>query len=239
MATLLARVVSDARVRGLADSTIEQYRHAADRLADILRDFHPAQVRPQHVARIMDEYRSTPNAANRMRTVLKLALDLAVRTGITESNPVPFIKPYREAKRSRYLTDSEYQAIWNAAPDPLRSIIDLCYLTAQRIGDVLAIQVRDCTEDGILIRQRKTGRPLCIAWTRELREVVASAKAAQPQRTVVRLDAPGYLLAQRNGRIRSYRGVRDLWDRACRRAGIDDRQWPWFWTRSKTQQLSH
>lgn len=222
MGALLDRVMDEAQGRRLAHNTLVQYRQACDRLGTILRDFGPEQIKPMHVAQIMDHHRDTPNAANRLRTVLKLAMDLAIRIGLRETNPVTPIKPFREEKRDRYLTDEEYSAIHAAAPAPLRLIMDMCYLTAQRIGDVLEIQLRDLTEDGILIRQAKTGRRLCIAWSPELRALVAEAKVAQPERKVIRLDAPGYLFAQRNGRLRSYRGVRDLWDRACRRAGIED-----------------
>jgi integrase len=66
------------------------------------------------------------------------------------------------------------------------------------------------------VDQRKTGKRLLIAWSADLRAAVESARALHGDHRRL------WLLAQRNGRPRSYYGVRDLWDRACERAGVTD-----------------
>ena len=168
-------------------------------------------MKPKHVAAIMDAWRDKPAMANRLSTVLKLAFNLAVRAGQCDSNPVTSIAPNASNKRTRYLSDQESQAIWTAAPPALRCIMDLAYLTGQRIGDVLAIRQLDLTERGIEIDQDKTGKRLTIRWTPDLRAAVDAAKTLHSTAKLI-------LLAQRNGKPRSYSGVRDLWDRACLRA---------------------
>ncbi|WP_295441279.1 tyrosine-type recombinase/integrase [uncultured Thiodictyon sp.] len=154
--------------------------------------------------------------ANRLRAVLKLAFDLAVRAGQVDSNPVISIAPYPNHKRDRYLTDAEYRAIWTAAPPALRAIMDLAYLTGQRISDVLGIHESDITPDGIDFRQQKTGKRLTITWsTPGLRAAVDTARALHPTRKLL-------LLGQRNGKVRGYKAVRGLWDRACQAAEVTD-----------------
>lgn len=211
---LLDRVLEDAAAR-CAPSTARAYRVAVAALRPILVEFEPDQVKPRHIAAIMDTWATKPAMANRLRTVLKLVFDLAVRAGQCDANPVSSIAPNATRKRTRYLTDQEYQAIWTAAPPALRCIMDLAYLTGQRIGDVLAIRLIDLTERGIEIDQDKTGKRLTIRWTPDLRAAVEAAKALHSTAKLI-------LLAQRNGKPRGYFGVRDLWTRACRSAGVED-----------------
>ncbi|WHI52411.1 hypothetical protein P3339_06415 [Microbulbifer sp. MLAF003] len=59
---------------------------------------------------------------------------------------------------SRYLTDDEYRAIRSKANPNIKLVMDMCYLTAQRISDVLSIQHSDIGKDGIKFQQEKTGK---------------------------------------------------------------------------------
>lgn len=211
---LLDRVLDDASSR-CAPSTVRAYGAAVEALRLVLVEFAPDQVKPRHVAAIMDTWRDKPAMANRLRTVLKLAFDVAIRTGLCDSNPVIGIAPHPTKKRTRYLTDPEYRAIWDQAPLALRCIMDLAYLTGQRIGDVLSIRLLDLTERGIEVDQEKTGKRLTIRWTPDLRAAVEAAKGLHSTAKLI-------LLGQRNGKPRSYFGVRDLWDRACARAKVAD-----------------
>lgn len=104
-----------------------------------------------------------------------------------------------------------------SAPTPtLQVVMDLCYLTGQRIGDVLAIRHADLTENGIVFEQQKTGARLCVAWSDDLRSVVAESKALhQSLRGMT-------LLHTRQGKPFAYWTVRTLWDRACSAAMVKD-----------------
>ena len=212
---ILDRFLEDAANR-VKPNTLSQYRIAVARLREVFAEFNADQVSPHHVAQMMDHFRATPNMANRMRTVLRMAFDHAVLMGYCQSNPVTSVPRHKERRRDRYLTDTEYLAIWQAGSETLRCIMDVAYLTGQRIGDVLAIRLSDIDADGIHIRQQKTGKRLLILWNDDLRNAVERARNLFGRRT-----ARIYLLGQRNGRIRSYGGVRDLFRRACQRAGID------------------
>src|SRR3546814_15514426 len=88
--------------------------------------------------------------------------------------------------------------------------MDMCYLTGQRIGDVLKIERQHLLDDGIYIEQQKTGKRLVVAWTHELRPVVERANG--PQGQVAHMQS---LLEGRGGKIR----------RIGRRSGRE-RVWP-------------
>lgn len=214
MRAAIARAVQDIRTRGSAN-TIKQYEVAAKKLESIFRDFTPAEVKPIHVRQMLDHMRATPNMANRCRSVLMLAMRLSVEAGEAESNPVSEVKPLTEAKRERYVTDEEFAALCDAAEPVVRIVMQLCYGTGQRIGDVLAIKRSDLLEAGIAFRQQKTKQRLVVEWTEGLREVVAAAKALRA--------VPGlWLICQRNGRPYSYRGMRDAFERARIAAKVED-----------------
>ena len=217
----LDRLLEDIDGR-VSPSTREHYKICAGQLRSIFAEFGIAQVEPRHVAQMMDQYRHQPSKANWLRSTLKSAFDLAIRAGGAQANPVTSIRRAKEEKRTRYITDREFLAIREQSNANMRCIIDLCFLTAQRIGDVLAIKLSDLTESGILVRQQKTGKPLLIQWSPALRKAVAEARALQPERKVVRLDGSGYLLGKRNGRMRGYHSIREQWRLACAKAGVQD-----------------
>ena len=111
--------------------------------------------------------------ANTMRNVLKSVMQTAVKEGLADSNPVRMLNRSRRKKRDRYLTDYEYQAIRENASNTLKLIMDMLYLTGQRIGDVLKIKHSDITSEGIFFQQ-KTGTKLMVAMSPDLERTIKS-----------------------------------------------------------------
>lgn len=202
--------------RGRAPGTVRQYTQAARDLARILVEFGPDQVLPKHVAAIKRAGAATPNATNRKLTVLRLVFAWALEGGLAESNPCIGIRRLPEARRDRLITPSEYAAIHAEAGPRLRVIMELCVLTGQRIGDVLAIRRDALTDEGIVFRQQKTGTPLVVRWSPELRAAVDCAKGLRGRVHALTL------LSNRNGRAPDYSTVKLQWDRARRAAGVED-----------------
>jgi len=215
MPAVIDRYMLDAKAT-VSKGTYRLYARCAGRLKKIFHEFRPDQVKPLHVAQMLDSFRSTPSEANNLRTVLKQVLSKAVLMGLTETNPVQFIPRNRVAPRGRYLTDPEFLAIRSHASPTMKAIMDMLYLTGQRIGDVLAIQHSDIEHDGIFFRQQKTGNRLKVAMTEDLREAVAAAKSLH--KSVIGMT----LFQTRLGRPIRYDTVRELWDRATKASGIED-----------------
>jgi integrase len=154
--------------------------------------------------------------ANIMRNVLKQAFALAVRTGEAETNPVRDLQPFKEKKRERYITAEEFAAIRAKATPTLAAIMDVCYLTGQRIGDVLKIRHADISDDGLYFKQQKTGNRLRVEMTDDLRRAIDQAKALHTSLRGL------HLFHTRQGKPFAYWTVRTLWLRATTAAGIDD-----------------
>src|SRR3546814_15499605 len=95
--------------------------------------------------------------------------------------------------------------------------MDMCYLTGQRIGDVLKIERQHLLDDGIYIEQQKTGKRLVVAWTPELRAVVERVKGLQGK--VAHMQ---YLLGGRGEKIRRHTNVWRVFKAAADDAGVMD-----------------
>lgn len=198
-------------------STLAHYRSAVEsKIKPAFIEFSPADVEAPDVAAFLYHHRAHPNMANRMRTILKLAFDLAIRQGIARVNPVLSTQRNKEKKRTRYLTDGEWSAIYAEADDALKTIMDVSFFTAQRIGDVLKIRMADIRPTGHLyVKQQKTGKELLIEVTPGLRAAIDGAKAKGSVRSL-------YLFSQANGRQWSYWAIRDKWKAAATAAGVED-----------------
>ena len=196
--------------------TFAQYTLAANRIKEVFIDFSPDQIDSTHVAEFLDHYRDTPNMANRMRTVLKIVFSHGIRWGQAKYNPVIAVERFKEAKRTRYITDAEYKKIRaNATPEHVPLIIDMCYLTGQRIGDVLTIKRGDITKEGIIFEQEKTGVKLMVKMSAEMKELINKAKSLH---SVEGMN----LFHTRQGKPHSYYAVRDGFKRACNKAGVEN-----------------
>lgn len=198
-------------------STLAHYRSAVEsKIKPAFLEFSPGEVESPDVAAFLYHHRKHPNMANRMRTILKMAFDLAIRKGIAKTNPVLSTQRNKEAKRTRYLTDGEWSAIRDKAGETLQAIMDVSFLTAQRIGDVLKIRLADIRPSGHLyVKQEKTGKELLIEISSELRECLDNAKAKGSVRSL-------YLFSQANGKPWTYWAIRDKWKAATEAAGVKD-----------------
>lgn len=217
MPDLVERVLTHLQPK-LAKNTMLQYRIAADRINEALGDFAPHQVLPRHVAALKLDMAETPNMANRVLSVLRTVFACAVEWQEVDANPCIGIKRHVEGRRGRYITDDEYARIRAHANPRMQVVMDLLYLTAQRVGDVLAIKRSDLTEDGIAFTQEKTGAKLLVKWTPELRSTIERANALSGNIRGLNL----FRSRTKAAGTPSYGVTRDQWQEAVLAAGVVD-----------------
>lgn len=82
-------------------------------------------------------------------------------------NPCQGVKGFRESGRDRYVSDAEFQAVWEKADQTLRDAMDLALLTGQRIeltGELAKlierINARPRERLSAFLVQDDNGRPL-------------------------------------------------------------------------------
>lgn len=99
--------------------------------------------------------------ANREVSCLSAVFREAIGWHAVERNPCHELKRLHEQKRTRYVTDQEYLALYNIASDRIQCLMDLTTITGQREGDLLKLPNRDpgvYTDQGIVFRPGKSKR---------------------------------------------------------------------------------
>lgn len=156
-------------------------------LANLYRFFDspPApieSVRPVHIRGYLDWRKQSPIAANREIALFSHIFNKAREWGATDRpNPCAGIRKHREIGRDTYVDDVTYQAVWTKADIPLREAMDLAYLTAQRVADVLKIDEHDVRDGVVHIRQNKTGSQVRIQVTGRLAQLLTSISERKSQ----------------------------------------------------------
>jgi integrase len=189
---------------------------AVRKLQGIFEEFAPHQVKQSTVYAMQEGLSSTPNMANRCLSVLRLVFTYAVKHGIVDSNPCTGVYRLREKRRDRLIEHEEFFKIRAKAALRLQLMMDIAYLTGQRIMDVATLPRSAIREEGVYFRQEKTDAKLLVAWTPELRAAIEQAKAVGGKVNGMTL------FRTRLGGAPAYRTVRDQWDAACAKAGIAD-----------------
>jgi len=200
-------------------------------------EFRAGQIRPPHVVEFLKAYRSMPRSYNAYRSHIRELMRYAEELGWREpgSNPVNSLRTMSLKARTRYITDSELRRIKIGAiysnPHPVKgyrtknrsglmlcALIDMAYLTGQRIGDLLTMEWAEVGQNGILFEPAKvagsTGAKVLIEWTPKLRNVVARLKVLK------RRDITRWIFTKQNGQQFTYSGASTAWKRAVARAGV-------------------
>lgn len=212
---LVAKTLADMKLT-VASSTFKNYTSCSRRVLEAFAEFTPQQVKPHHIARFLDDNKSTPSMANLMRSFLKGMFQRAVRWGVVEANPVRDIEQFKTGKRDRYITADEFKRIHGFATPTLACLMDLAYITGQRIGDCRKVKYSDISEAGVFIKQQKTGIRVLIAMTPDLAEVITRARALH--QSVKGLT----LFHGRGGKPIPYGTLYHQWRNACRDAKVED-----------------
>jgi integrase len=198
----------------LAANTMKQYRAIRPRIEHGFGEFQVGQITTADVTTFLLLYENTPNMGNRMLSVLKTIFDRGVALGWCTANPARGVRRNDEKKRTRYLSDDEYRRIRIAASPVMKVAMDLCYLTGQRIGDVLSIRHADISPEGIAFRQQKTKQRMLVRMTPDIEGAVRDAKRLHKVMALWLLHPVGKSTPY------SYTSIRDAWTLACKKARV-------------------
>ena len=208
-------------------------KHYCALIAQTFSQFAPHDVRPPDVADFLRLVRDKPKTHNMLRGQVSELMRYAIERGFREpgSNPVAALRTMPTPPRTRYITDSELRRIKVAgirgadgqdtrSGPMLCALIDMAYLTGQRIGDLLAMEWAQITEGGIAFLPGKTSKStaarVVIGWTPRLRDVVARLRR-------LRIERQGFtprVITTQEGQPYTYSGASTAWKRAVKRAGI-------------------
>jgi integrase len=178
-----------------------------------------SHIKPSHIYEYKESYPSAVGG-NQSIIIIRHALERARMAGWVEINHANKIKRNEVNVRTRYLTDEEFNKIYEQGTDTLKAVMNLHYLLGQRPCDIMKLQLSDITDEGIYIQQQKTKAKQLFLWTDELREAVKQAKALpRPVRSL------NTLFCNSKGKPYGMREFRYQWNAARTKAGILDAQW--------------
>lgn len=198
-------------------------------------EFRASEVRAPDAMEFLKAFQDKPRTYNAYRSMLRELMRFAEEKGLREpgTNPVDALRTAAVKARSRYITDSELRRIKvaalrskgqragqvNPAGQTVCAVIDMAYLTGQRISDVLALQWVHAVKDGIWFMPAKTegstGAQVLIEWTPRLRELMARIKGFKHRHIT-------HVFATQDGQPYNYEAMKSAWRRALDRAGVKD-----------------
>ena len=164
---LMPAIVAGWR-RDVSEATHSKKTQADDlyltkEIATRFAEFRAVDVRPPDIKGFLMSYRHRPRTHNSYRSMMRELMRYAEEEGHREpgTNPVDSIRTMTVKARDRYITDSEmrrikFHAIYSdqqlARPKAVRiknrsglmvcALVDMAYLTGQRIGDLLQSEAR-------------------------------------------------------------------------------------------------
>lgn len=180
IAQLFRDYLNSPQFAKLALSTRKKQTSYATHLDKIFGKMNCACLKPLHVRKWMDlRGKKSEVSANREFSFLSKAFSWGYERGMVPINPSKGVKKFTEKPRGRYITDEEYAAVYDAADPIIQATMEICYCCAARISDVLALKVDSLSDNGIRIKQGKTGKAQIKAWSPRLRTAIKAVQVTQ------------------------------------------------------------
>jgi integrase len=160
--------------------------------------------------------------ANREVSCLSAIFREAIGWHAIERNPCHELKRLHEQKRTRYVTDQEYLALYNIASERIQCLMDVATITGQREVDLLKLPNRDpsvYTDEGMVFRPGKskrrhprhgkiieTAKTVIVEWSAEFEAVIKRLRKVGP-------DMRRTLFCNLDGKPYTESGFRSNWAR--------------------------
>ena len=223
MEELCRRFLDDYVAVHCKRTTKKDYSHSVrDFIIPRLGARRVANVRREDVVALHQDMRATPYQANRTLAVLSKMFNMAELWGMRPdgSNPCRHVKRYRERKRERFLSDTEYARLGSALRDAERTetpsavaAVRLLMLTGCRLSEILTLRW-DCVDletGGLHLPDSKSGA----------RIVHLGEAALEVLRGVQRVEGNPWVIVgrRRGGHLTD---LQTPWRRIRAQAGLDD-----------------
>lgn len=213
MAALVRAYRSSPKFIACKASTQKAYNQALWEIEELWGKYPVAGLTPQKLDELMKNRAHDPKRANRLHKRLRAIMDLAVRYGWIQSNPVSKDRPYKvKVDGFRAWPESQidlFHARWPRGT-PERVAFDLLLYLGQRSIDTVAMARNHISGGRIRVKQEKTGTPLDIRLHRELSATLDAGPVGGL-----------YLIETQYGRPRAVKGFYNWFKSAAGKAGCD------------------
>lgn len=195
----------------LAPRTQHDYRQYHKNLIPVFGKMRADDIKIEMVRIYMDRRgQRSINQANQELSGMSRVFGWGFERGYVKGNPCKGVRKFTLKAREVYISDEEYQAIYDEAVVAMKAAMEIAYLCAARSSDVRTLTLDQLSDAGIFIQQGKTGTKQIKAWTERLHAAVELAKTLGGQK---------YLVCSSKKEMYSKSGFSDLWEDARLRAG--------------------
>jgi len=205
------------RFSELRPRTQSDYIKCANMLCRVYGHFPPEKVTIQSFARYMKQRGLTSKRqANYERTVFIQCYKWARQYHVEiQTIPMQEVLPFKLKPRKRYITDEEYYKVFQAASYSIKCAMEIAYLCAARLSDVINIKLNDVTDKGVYIQQSKTGKEQLKLFSKRLKIAVERC-INHPKRF-----KSEYLVLNDSGQKFTVTGFESVFYRLRKSVGID------------------
>ena len=207
-------------------------RHAPKTQIDDLRmcnnlktafaEFLVTEIRAPDILEMLKTFSDRPRSYNGYRSMMRELMRFAIEKGLRDDNPVEHLKTLSIPPRTRYITDSELRRIKVEAIKPsgnkfrsgeiMPAVIDMAYLTGQRLGDISSLRWDKFADKGIAFETQKTKAKIMVSWKPKLE--------ALKKRLIALKNNEEFVFSQNNGQQLQKSSISKYWVDACKRANI-------------------
>ena len=166
--------------RTLKPSTQRAYRWIIERFCKDHGDKRAADLRRDHIVKLMAARAEKPGAANGLRMGLRVLMKHAVEIGLRADDPTRDVRAIRTRSDGHHSwTDNEIEQFERHHPIGSRARLAFVLLlyTGQRRGDVLRMGAQHIRNGALHVKQEKTGLELIIP----VHPTLTAILAAQPR----------------------------------------------------------
>ena len=194
----------------LGERTQKDYARHLTVLERTFGHLEPNALKPIYVGAFLDRPKGKIQANRQVAVLSAVYAKLVGRWYQADRNPCIGVERNPSHPRTRYVTDGEFEAMRTVCSHSLKLAMDLALLTGQRQGDLIALQFKNVSDEGIYFQQGKTGKKLLVAMSPALTEVIERSRRQEPLGPTV--------IRTRKGNAYTSEGFRAMWQRACQRA---------------------
>lgn len=133
----------------------------------------PVFIKPEPIRPYMDiRGKQSEVQSNHELSYMSVAFGWGNERGYCKINPCNGVKKFSIANREKYIDDIGYYTIYDEANIVVKVAMGILYLCAARLGDILSLKHNQMLNEGLFIRQGKTGKKQIKQWTDRLRGAI-------------------------------------------------------------------
>ena len=129
-------------------------------------------ISPGVIRKYLDRRASTPTTANHELSFMSTVFSWGYERDRVSMNPCLRIKKFSVPPRRRYVTDKEYQIIYDMAPPYFKAAMELAYLCRLRAGEVINMKRDQIKPNGVVAKRSKGSKDTINLWSPRLRAAV-------------------------------------------------------------------